>query len=244
MEEKVKDIYENIKDRLSNPLMFSFVLSWLVYNWEISVALFWYDKSQFQAEGCKSIFEFIQDKIDTKCCSTIFPLGIAFLYTFAFPYIKQGIRIFNQIALKWGDKTEVKYVKDGLTAEKINLQNKIDILGKKLDNTINYNVLNGEWRKDNHVNSGTGYGKTLRGDKILFKNGRCFIDNEINETYYITDFFQYYNSNKIIVVLEKIHNPNKVEPRDVFLTILEENGSNEKYSGTVNGYPISLSKIK
>ncbi len=244
MEEKVKDVYENIKDRLSNPLIFSFVFSWLIYNWEITIALLWYDKTQFQAEGCKSIFEFIQDKINTKCWSTALPLVFAFLYTFGFPYLKQGIRIFNQIALKWGDKNEVKYVKDGLTAEKIDLQNKINNLGKKLDNAINYNVLNGEWRKDNHPNSGTGYGKTLRGDKILFKNGRCFIDDEINETYNITDFFQYHNSNKMIIVLEKINNPMSLEARDVFLTILEENGGNEKFIGTVNGYPITLTKIK
>ena len=110
MEEKVKDFFENIKDRVSNPLIFSFVLTWLVYNWKITISLIWYDKSQITAEGCKSIFEFIDDEWNRNG-SLKEPIIIAFLYTILLPIFKNLNRLLNSIIYKYGDILDFKILK-------------------------------------------------------------------------------------------------------------------------------------
>lgn len=112
MEEKVKDIYENIKDRLSNPLIFSFLCSWLVLNWKIPVALIWYDKSQFSGCGCHTIFDFIDWEWKNNG-TFILPFIIAVVYTAAIPFIKNSIRIISAYAQKWGENEEIKALKGG-----------------------------------------------------------------------------------------------------------------------------------
>jgi hypothetical protein len=112
MEEKVKDVYENIKDRLSNPLIFSFLCSWLVLNWKIPVALIWYDKSQFSGCGCHTIFEFIDWQWETN--GTLkWPVIIAIIYTAVIPFVKNGIRIISAHAQKWGENGEIRALDGG-----------------------------------------------------------------------------------------------------------------------------------
>ncbi|MCZ8196717.1 MAG: hypothetical protein O9267_03810 [Flavobacterium sp.] len=107
MEEKLKDVYENIKDRLSNPLIFSFISSWLICNWRIPVALIWYDKSQFSGCGCNTIFDYIELTY-AKYGNTWLPVLIAFGYTLLIPFIKNAIRIVSAQAQKWGEEKEIK----------------------------------------------------------------------------------------------------------------------------------------
>lgn len=110
--EKVIEIYNNIKDRLSNPFVFSFICSWLVYNWRIPVALIWYDKSQFSGCGCHTIFDFISFEL-AKTNSFLFPLFFAFVYTISIPFIKNGVRIVSAHAQKWGENEEIKALDGG-----------------------------------------------------------------------------------------------------------------------------------
>lgn len=110
--EKVIEIYNNIKDRLSNPFVFSFICSWLVYNWRIPVALIWYDKSQFSGCGCHTIFDFISFEL-AKTNSLLFPLFFAFVYTISIPFIKNGVRIVSAHAQKWGENEEIKALDGG-----------------------------------------------------------------------------------------------------------------------------------
>lgn len=110
--EKVLEVYNNIKDRLSNPFVFSFICSWLVYNWRIPVALFWFDEKQISANGCSSIFEFIQD--DWKRNGSIgWPLVFAFVYSFGIPYVKNFFRVVSARAQKWGENGEIKALDGG-----------------------------------------------------------------------------------------------------------------------------------
>lgn len=44
--DKISEILNSVKERVSNPLIFSFLASWLVYNWKIPVALIWFDEKQ------------------------------------------------------------------------------------------------------------------------------------------------------------------------------------------------------
>jgi hypothetical protein len=153
VENKLKDVFSNVKDRLSNPLIFSFIISWLIYNWEITVALLWYDKFQIQAEGCKSIFEFIQNKLDNKFWSTILPLIVALIYTLGFPYLKGLINILNKIALNFTKKNEMKYVKE-VTIEKIKqLEKELEEVKNQnfqdknfINQLYNFQVIEGYWQ--------------------------------------------------------------------------------------------------
>lgn len=112
MEEKIKDIFSNLKDRLSNPLIFSFLCSWLVLNWKIPVALLWYDKSQFSGCGCHTIFDFIDWQWKSHGTFWI-PFFIAIGYTLAIPFVKNSIRIISAHAQKWGENEEIKALEGG-----------------------------------------------------------------------------------------------------------------------------------
>ncbi|TDP60664.1 hypothetical protein [Flavobacterium dankookense] len=110
--EKVLEVYNNIKDRLSNPFVFSFICSWLVYNWRIPVALIRYDKSQFSGCGCHTIFDFISFEL-AKTNSFLFPLFFAFVYSLGIPYVKNFFRIVSACAQKWGESEEIKALDGG-----------------------------------------------------------------------------------------------------------------------------------
>ena len=146
--EKLKDILNNIKDRFSNPLVFSFVCSWLVINWQITVGLLWYDPVQISKTGCNSIFEFISDKLNPTDC-LYHPFLFALAYTIAMPTIKNLIRALYSWTAKWGDNWNLhitkgvkipfeKYLK---FREDYDKRSKIleDIISKESSNQTKYN---------------------------------------------------------------------------------------------------------
>lgn len=110
--DRIKDILNSIKDRISNPLIFSFLCSWAAINWQIMVALFWYDPKQIEAEGHKSIFEFIRSK-NSAAYNFWIPLLIAIGYTFLMPLVKNLIRAFYSWVGKWGENWNLRIVKNG-----------------------------------------------------------------------------------------------------------------------------------
>lgn len=146
--DKISEIFNSIKDRLSNPLIFSFLVSWLVYNWKIPVALIWFDEKQISANGCKSIFEFIENEL-SKGYFWI-PCLFAFGYTFLFPIVKNLISATQTWMKKWGENLNLQISKGGKVGiEKyLKLRNeyveKIDELDKiisKESETREYNKL-------------------------------------------------------------------------------------------------------
>lgn len=100
--EKISDIAQSIKQRFANPLFFSFICSWLVVNWPITVGLFWFDSKQIEKAGYNSIFDFIAAKINLQD-SLVHPLCFAFGYTFLMPTLHNIIRAFYSWTAKWGD---------------------------------------------------------------------------------------------------------------------------------------------
>ena len=110
--DKISEILNSVKERVSNPLIFSFLISWLVYNWKIPVALIWFDKEQISANGSKSIFDFIEDEWKKNGYFWI-PLFIALGYTFIFPIIKNLISATQTWMSKWGENLNLRLSKDG-----------------------------------------------------------------------------------------------------------------------------------
>ena len=109
---KIKDVFDNIKDRFTNPLIFSFISSWLIINWPITVSLLWYDTRQIDKTGYNSIFEFISHKITFEE-SLRNPLCFALGYTLIMPIIKNLIRAFYSWAGKWGENWNLRILDEG-----------------------------------------------------------------------------------------------------------------------------------
>ncbi len=111
MEEKIKDIFNNIKERLSNPFLFSFLIAFLVYNWEITLAIFYNDSEQIKAEGFKSIFEFVRNRWANNGKIGM-PIFIAIVYTFVFPIFRNLVNAFQTWIIKWGEEWNLKISKN------------------------------------------------------------------------------------------------------------------------------------
>lgn len=134
--DKISEVFNSIKDRLSNPLIFSFLISWLVYNWKIPVALIWFDEKQIGASGCKSIFEFIENELSNGYFWL--PFLIALGYTFLFPAFKNLISATQTWMKKWGEDWNLNISKKGkIGIEKyLNLRNEYSEKTEELEKII------------------------------------------------------------------------------------------------------------
>lgn len=101
--EKFSDLFKGLKDRLSSPLISSFIIAWLVANWRIIIGLIFYKISDLERDCYKSYIDLIEKNTNLKT-NLILPLAIALLYTFAFPFIKNVIIAFGAWIKRWGSK--------------------------------------------------------------------------------------------------------------------------------------------
>jgi len=146
--EKISDILDNIRERISNPLLFSFMLSWIFINWGISVALLWYDPAQLEHDHYNSIFTFIRSKL---CSQNSFlqPLSFALGYTFFLPIVKNWISAFNAWNTNWGNRIISKISGDSelnkMKAENASLQKAKFDLEQFKSKLRNSQVIAGKW---------------------------------------------------------------------------------------------------
>lgn len=100
--DKITDFFKDLKERISNPLFSSFIVSWLIFNWKIIVGLFFYDNNELKVDGYSSYLDFISRNLINS--NTIWkPLGAALIYTFIFPFIRNFILAFNSWIKAWGN---------------------------------------------------------------------------------------------------------------------------------------------
>lgn len=90
----LKDFFSELKDRISNPFVFSFITAWVFWNYPIAIGLIFYKQAELCADGYNSYLDLIK-RSPTYWTLLIWPLFIAFVYTFAFPFFKSQILIFN-----------------------------------------------------------------------------------------------------------------------------------------------------
>lgn len=108
----LKDIFKSAFERFSNPFVFSFVCAWLIFNWQITLALFWFDKDQIVLAGYTSLIDLIAEKV--KVDGIIWkPLLFSFGFVLVNPWIKNLISSFNTYTAKIGDKWNLNISKDG-----------------------------------------------------------------------------------------------------------------------------------
>jgi hypothetical protein len=98
----LSDLLSGIRERVSNPLIFSFIISWLIFNWQIPTALFFVDAQEIRVHGFNSVFELVANRLSDRA-SWLTPLGAAFIYTLVFPFLRNIINAFNAWTTKWGN---------------------------------------------------------------------------------------------------------------------------------------------
>ncbi len=207
--ENFTKMLDDLKNRFASRFIFSFIIAWLIYHWQISVALFWYDKTQFQAEGCRSIFDFISNQLKSNSynCETFWT---AIGFTFGLPITKSIINIYDDVILAIRRWIKAKILKNALTKEIKRLK---DIL-KKIDDK---SFMNGKWNfkieqrdlkdlssKINKKVDVNEYELNINDAKITSKlknNGESEVDK-----YIITDFYYNEDLNKIYFKKELMSN--------------------------------------
>lgn len=108
----IKSFFQNLRDRFANPLFFSFIISWIFWNWEIVVALLWYDRQQLKLSGHHTIWRFIEahsNNEDSIWCPLYFALG----YTFLAPTFKNVIDGVHTWTTMWGEKLNLWIAEGG-----------------------------------------------------------------------------------------------------------------------------------
>jgi hypothetical protein len=135
--EKIKEIITNLSERFSSPLIFSFISSWIVINWQISISLIWYDSDQISNAGFNNIFDFINSKLNI-IESFCYPLSVALIYTFIYPLLRNVIEAFIVWTESWGEKWNLSISKQSnVSIEKyIKLREDYDKRSKILESTI------------------------------------------------------------------------------------------------------------
>lgn len=94
----IKDIIDDIKARLNNPLIASVIIAWLIFNWYIPVSLIFYTQKELSLDGFKSYKAVIQHETNL-WRNFIFPLLSATIYVLFMPYIRGWIKAYQAKAL-------------------------------------------------------------------------------------------------------------------------------------------------
>lgn len=126
----LKDFFSDLKSRISNPFISSFVIAWIFRNYQVIVTLLFYKQSELARDGYKSYIDVIQ-KNYTQNQMIWFPLSVALGYTFVFPFFKSGIRLFESWIVTKTDSFVYTITKDEVVSVEIHSQVVNDLKEKK-----------------------------------------------------------------------------------------------------------------
>jgi hypothetical protein len=107
-----KDFFVELKDRANNPLISSFVIAWLLFNWPIPIGLLFYTPRDLPADGYHSYYHLIKGNYDN-CKMLVYPAIVCLFYTFAFPYIKAWVKLFHADISAKNETDILKVTKEG-----------------------------------------------------------------------------------------------------------------------------------
>ena len=110
--ETIKDFFKHINYRLSSPIIFSFLISWLFCNWKVTLALVYHDTALLKIDGYTSYIDLI-DKVVTWRSGLLLPLLGALIYTFGSPIFKALIHAFQTYFQKLEDNWNLSILKGG-----------------------------------------------------------------------------------------------------------------------------------
>lgn len=92
--EKVSDFFSELKERISNPLILSFLIAWCCHNYQILVTIIFYKIEDLRRDNYRSYLAVIQSR-ESLTHFLYIPLGFAIAYTVLFPFLKIAIIAFG-----------------------------------------------------------------------------------------------------------------------------------------------------
>ena len=111
--EKVNDFIKEIKFRITTPFFSSFIISWLIVNWNIVFGVLFYDNHSLLVDGYKSKIDLVNQS-----CSISkilgYPLVGVSIYVLVFPFLRNGIQILNGWFNRWGTKATLNIMREGV----------------------------------------------------------------------------------------------------------------------------------
>jgi hypothetical protein len=236
--ETVSGILDDLKNRFGSRFIISFIIAWLIYNWKITVALFWYDKSQIKAEGFKSIFDFIGSQLSNnpKIDETLYT---ALIFTFGIPISKGIINIYDAIILSLRNWVKTKILKNEFI-------DKISRLESDLSKISDGKILNGNWK----VKTKSEYTSSMKNYELYIEDYTIYhlVGNEKNLNSNITNFF--YDSNRKQMTFTKDNNNTngnvRFESRYAVNNLRVEIEDNNRIilTGSENGHEIEYKKYR
>jgi|GEM_PF-2521743 len=110
--ETVNEFLKDLRSRLTSPFFGSFLISWVIINWRIPVALLFYKQDDLHLDGYNSYIDVISSNYDNWNFFG-WPIASAFGYTFIYPFFRDFIRKIHARIAKVTDAKLLKISKDG-----------------------------------------------------------------------------------------------------------------------------------
>ncbi len=135
--ETLKEFFKNVNYRLSSPFIFSFVVSWLICNWQIPIAIFFYNNELLKTEGSLHYIALVTKYLNW-FHALLFPFVAALFYTFAYPYINKWIKDYQTTVEVKAEESEIEIRKgSSIPMDKyLTLRDSVVKKEKKLDEII------------------------------------------------------------------------------------------------------------
>lgn len=109
--DNITEFFKEFKSRLTNPLIVSFIISWLIVNWQVPVGVLGYKLDELKVDGYKSYSDLIE-KNSSRWNYLWHPLIYAAIYTFLFPVVRMYIVAFLSYMKKKSDNWNTEIMKD------------------------------------------------------------------------------------------------------------------------------------
>lgn len=192
VKEFFQSIYDNYTDRIKNPFIGSFMISFIIFNWRAFAIIF------FSEWPMHCRIEWIESKY-CNLSNLLYPIGISFVYILVLPYfnllIEYVLKYYNTEKQKKADDLEtarllkrkenakiLRQIADEKagTSEIINLQTKIESLQKENNDLVEQNKV--ETKRWNDRNSAS-----IEKEKELINlvdgltQEKNYLENSINE---------------------------------------------------------------
>jgi len=127
------EAFKPFLQRLSQPIILSFCIAWLIWNWEIVVALIWYDANTIQQLDVKNHTEYIENHKDFMT-----NYGYPLLIAFAYPLVLLILNSFFTLVKKYEEKLFFKITDNANVPTKLylDLQDQVDLKEKRISKFI------------------------------------------------------------------------------------------------------------
>lgn len=110
--DSIKEFFKHINYRLSSPFIFSFILSFLISNWQIPVGLIWANSELLKADSFKKYTALLTDTVTWRTGFEI-PFIAALVYTALNPALTVVIHAIQTFFQKIGDDLNLRILKGG-----------------------------------------------------------------------------------------------------------------------------------